>query len=113
VTFLEAIRTCLVKYADFKGRATRPEFWQWIMFVAIVGLSLDVLSSKASTVFMLVTLVPTLAAAVRRLHDTDRSGWLLLVGLLIPIVGWILLIVSCAQEGRHPNRFESVIRAEA
>jgi uncharacterized membrane protein YhaH (DUF805 family) len=101
-----------VKYADFKGWASRSEFWQWVVFVLVALLSLDAISERASAALAVATLVPTLAATVRRLHDTDRTGWLLLV-VLIPFVGWILLIVSCAQEGRHPNRFESEIRAEA
>jgi uncharacterized membrane protein YhaH (DUF805 family) len=54
----------------------------------------------------LATLLPSLAVGARRLHDTNRSGWLQLLWL-IPVVGWILVIVWLAQEGREPNRFGS------
>jgi uncharacterized membrane protein YhaH (DUF805 family) len=111
VTFLESIRTCFVKYLDFKSCATRSEFWQWVLFILVAVLSLGVISDEASMAFTLATLLPSLAVTARRLHDTDRSGWLQLV-VLIPILGWILLIVACAQEGRYPNRFQCETGAE-
>ena len=51
---------------------------------------------------------PYLAVGTRRLHDTDRSGWLQLIGL-IPLIGWIVLIVWFAQEGKEPNRYSSAL----
>jgi len=55
-------------------------------------------------VFTIATLVPAMAVGARRLHDVDKSGWMQLIGL-IPIVGWILVIVWCTQAGKEPNRF--------
>lgn len=106
MTFGESIRTCFSKYAEFNGRATRSEFWWWALFVILASAAIGIVSEVASGVFSLAVLLPYVAVATRRLHDTDRSGWLQLVGL-IPLVGWILLIVWCAQEGKEPNRYSS------
>jgi len=103
MTFLESVRTCFIKYADFGGCASRSEFWWWVLFTFIAQTALDVLSFNVSMAFFIATLLPYTAVTTRRLHDTDRGGWLQLVAL-VPILGWILLIVWCAQEGRA-NRY--------
>ena len=104
--FKQAIETCLrTKYADFSGRASRAEFWWFALFTFIVMVVLDVIvlavqsSGILLTIFGLVFLVvavglivPSLAAIVRRLHDTGKSGWLFLL-VLIPLVGGIVLLV--------------------
>jgi len=114
--FGEAIKVCFGKYAEFKGRARRPEYWWWILFyyLVLIGLSiLDAVITAAggpgvlSLLAILALFLPTLAAGVRRLHDTDRSGWTLLLGL-IPLIGSIILIVFLCQRGTDgPNRFGS------
>ena len=105
--FGEAVSTCLRKYVTFDGRASRPEYWWFALFyliVYIVGLVLDI--ALGTFLFRLITglglLLPSVAAAVRRLHDTGKSGWWYLVGL-IPLIGWIWLIVLLAQ----PSTVES------
>lgn len=103
MSFVESVRTCFVKYADFKGCASRSEFWWWALFSLVVYLVLSFISSKLALVFSLATLLPYLAVTARRLHDTDRSGWWQLIAL-IPLVGWIIVLVWCAQEGKS-NRF--------
>jgi uncharacterized membrane protein YhaH (DUF805 family) len=112
MTFVESVRTCFVKYADFTGCATRAEFWWWTLFNLVGTIALGVVSDKLSVAFTLATALPYLAVTARRLHDTDRSGWLQLLGF-IPVIGWILLIVWCAQEGKHPNRFTGETAATA
>jgi uncharacterized membrane protein YhaH (DUF805 family) len=57
-----------------------------------------------SLVFSLATLIPYIAVGTRRLHDVDRSGWWQLIAL-IPLIGWIIVIIWLAQEGKQPNRF--------
>ncbi|MBU1227741.1 MAG: DUF805 domain-containing protein [Actinobacteria bacterium] len=120
MTFAEAISTCLKKYADFKGRAARPEFWWFYLFAAIVnwGLMLTWISALSdpyndsvppglilSFVVGLALLLPILAAGVRRMHDTGKSGAALFIAL-IPIVGTIILIVWLATEGTPgPNQY--------
>ena len=99
MNFQDAIRTCLTKYADFSGRATRPEYWWFVLFVVLGGILLSLISSILGGVFSLATLLPSLAAATRRLHDTQRSGWWQLIGL-VPVIGVIVLLVFLAQEGK-------------
>ena len=104
MTFGESIKTCVSKYADFSGRAARSEFWWWALFTILISVGLGMISDVVSGIFSLATLLPYLAVGARRLHDTDRSGWWQLIGL-IPLIGWILLIVWFVQEGKEPNRF--------
>ncbi len=106
MTFFESIRTCFTKYADFSGRASRPELWWWVLFVVLASMALGVISHKASAAFTVLTLLPSCAVTTRRLHDTDRNGWTQLLGL-IPIVGLILMIVWCTQPAKEPNRFSA------
>lgn len=104
MSFFESIQTCFAKYADFKGRASRPELWWWVLFVFLASAAASILSPTLSALFSLAVLLPNIAVAARRLHDTDRSGWLQLV-VLIPLIGWLLLIYWCVQPGKEPNRF--------
>jgi uncharacterized membrane protein YhaH (DUF805 family) len=97
--FSQAVQTCLRKYADFSGRASRPEYWWFVLFVFGVGLLLHFVSHLLAGLFHLGMLIPGLAAASRRLHDTNRSGWWQLIGI-VPVLGWIVLIVFLAQEGQ-------------
>ena len=99
MTFQESIRVCFKKYADFTGRAGRPEYWWFILFIIVAGLVASMISDVLGAVFSLATLLPSIAAAARRLHDTNRSGWWLLIGL-VPVIGLIVLIVLLAQEGK-------------
>ena len=96
MTFQESIRVCFSKYADFNGRADRSEYWWFVLFIVIVSLATSMVSSVLSGLFSLGTLLPSIAAATRRLHDTNRSGWWQLM-LIIPVIGAIVLIVFLAQ----------------
>ena len=103
-------------YILFKGRVMRPEFWYFSLYNLLVVLVLSAISciglgwvSTTALVFAilyaLAVITPNIALAVRRLHDTNRSGWWLLVGL-IPVVGWIILIVFMARDThRAENRY--------
>jgi len=104
MTFGESISICFTKYADFTGRASRSEFWWWTLFVILASIATGLISDMVSAIFSLATLLPGLAVGARRLHDTDRSGWLQLLWF-IPVIGWIILIVWLVQEGKEPNRF--------
>jgi len=103
--FSQAVKTCLNKYATFSGRARRSEYWYFFLFMMIVNIVASVLDSvifgDMPLLYLIATLgllVPSIAAGVRRLHDTDKSGWWLLLGL-IPVVGVIVLIVFFSQRG--------------
>ena len=124
MTFFESIATVFRKYADFTGRATRPEYWWFALFSAIVSSVLNALTpfsmnrnmfevgatATSFTGYMslagawsLAVLVPSLAVAVRRLRDADRY-WTELFWVLLPIVGWIILIVHlCAPSTLAPE----------
>jgi len=104
MTFTDAIKTCFNKYANFEGAASRSEYWWFFLFTLLASFALGIVSNKLSLLFSLATLLPGIAVGARRLHDTDRSGWWLLISL-IPLIGAIVLIVFLVQESR-PNRYE-------
>lgn len=90
MTFQEAIRVCFVKYADFTGRASRPEFWWFALFILLSTSALTYLSETIGSIFLIATLLPLLAVGARRLRDSGTNTWWLL-GLLIPVGGIIIL----------------------
>jgi uncharacterized membrane protein YhaH (DUF805 family) len=109
----------LKKYAVFDGRARRTEFWMFTLISTIIIVVLQVLMFKVSAlaallgIYSLAVLVPSIAVGVRRLHDTDRSGWWILIGL-VPFVGGIILIVLMCLEGTPgDNKFGSNPKALA
>ena len=104
MTFQESIKVCFSKYFDFKGRAVRSEYWWFALFIFLASLVLSMISNVLSGLFSLGVLLPSIAAATRRLHDTDRSGWWQLI-VLVPVIGFIVLIVFLAQEGKAESRF--------
>lgn len=106
MTFTESIKTCLSKYASFDGRASRPEYWWWALFMFLLQAATGMVSQNLQGIVSLGFLLPSLAVGARRLHDTDRSGWFLLLSF-IPIVGWIILLIFLIQEGKEPNRFST------
>ena len=94
---------CLKNYAVFSGRARRKEHWYFTLFSLIVMLVLYVLEFVVgllvvlSVIYSFGIIIPSLAVGIRRLHDTGRCGWGMLLNL-IPIVGWIVLIVFLASD---------------
>jgi len=100
--FQESIRVCFSKYADFTGRASRSEYWWFFLFIVLASLGASMISNVLSVIFSLATLLPSIAAATRRLHDTNRSGWWQLI-CLVPVVGLIVIIVFLAQEGKSED----------
>lgn len=110
MNFMQAISAGFSNYVNFSGRAIRSEYWYWFLFVVVVGVVTVIIDSLigytiTNPIFSLATLLPGLAVTVRRLHDLDKSGWFILLGL-IPIVGAIILIIWFCSEGtRGQNRF--------
>ena len=105
------------KYAQFSGRSRRKEFWLFYLLITIATIvltfidisigSFDAVSGFGllSGIFTLAIIVPSLAVSVRRLHDTDRSGWWLLLSI-IPLLGTIVLVVFwCLRGTQGPNEF--------
>lgn len=90
VTFMDAIRICLAKYADFSGRASRAEFWWFFLFVLLVASALTLLHEVLGSIFLIAVLLPLLAVGTRRLRDSGKSGWWQLF-LLVPVGGIVAL----------------------
>jgi len=104
--YIEVMR----KYAVFSGRAQRQEYWMFVLFNVIIVLFLGIIDEMAdsdfessrstlTTLYVLATLIPFLAVGVRRLHDTGRSGWWMLIGV-IPIIGAIVLLIFIIQDSQ-------------
>lgn len=92
----------LKKYAVFSGRSRRAEYWYFVLFNLIIAIILSIISSITADVlgilvflYMLAVFIPGLAVSVRRLHDTGRSGWMILI-TLIPLIGglWLLILMA-------------------
>lgn len=96
--FGTAIKTCFAKYATFEGRARRSEFWFWWLFTFIVSIVLGWIPI-IGWIISLAFIIPNISVAVRRLHDTGRSGWWWWIGLL-PIVGLIILLIFYCQDSQ-------------
>ena len=108
MTFFDAIATALRRFAEFRGRASRPELWWWMLFTALGTAVLSAIpfdEARASgspyvAIWSLVVLLPTLAVAVRRLRDAGR-GWRHLFWILLPAAGPIVLVLLLAQPSRE------------
>ncbi len=106
--FQESVKTCLNKFVDFKGRASRSEFWWFVLFTVLVNFILGAISDKLQGIGALILLLPYLAVAVRRLHDIGKNWYWLLVGI-IPIIGAIVLIYFYVQKSMSTaNEFGDV-----
>lgn len=95
----------LKQYAQFQGKTKRADFWYYVLFYVICGLILGIIDALLhlhgvlNSIFSLALLVPTLAIGARRLHDIGKSGWWQLL-VLVPIVGWIILIYFWVQKSK-------------
>jgi uncharacterized membrane protein YhaH (DUF805 family) len=93
----------LKKYAVFNGRARNKEYWMFTLFSVIASIILTIVGTiigfkSLDLIYVLLTLLPTLGVTIRRLHDTDRRGWWIFLGL-IPLVGFIIMLVFLASAG--------------
>jgi uncharacterized membrane protein YhaH (DUF805 family) len=111
VSFGDAVRTCFSRYVDFSGRARRSEYWYFALcevLVIIAAAVVDAVIGNSSGVLtalaLLAFLLPSLAVTVRRLHDTDRSGWWYLLSF-IPFGGLVLLVFVCQDSTPGPNQW--------
>lgn len=90
LTFFEAIRICFQKYAEFQGRASRPEFWWFALFVTLAASALAYVNENLASIFLIAVLLPFLAVSTRRLRDSGKNPWWSLF-LLVPVGGIVLL----------------------
>jgi uncharacterized membrane protein YhaH (DUF805 family) len=97
MSFSEAVRDGFDHYVNFEGRASRSSFWWWVLFTFIVGVVANILDAAIdATIFSIIVglglILPNLSKAIRRLHDTGRTGWWLLI-ILVPLIGFIVLLI--------------------
>jgi uncharacterized membrane protein YhaH (DUF805 family) len=100
-------KSVLSKYATFSGRARRSEYWYFALANFLISILLGLfgdLGKLVNFVYSLAVIVPSLAVGARRLHDTNRSGWWLLL-ILIPIIGWIWLIILMVLDSAPDNQY--------
>ena len=98
ISFIGAIKLGFQRYFDFSGRSTRAEYWWWVLFAVLAAIVLTIVDNILGTngdgvgaglitgLWELATLIPGLAVTVRRLHDIDKSGWWILLGLLSGLI---------------------------
>ena len=108
----------LKKYAVFSGRARRKEYWMFVLFNVLISFGVTVFGDVVlvllgatdgtgdtlNSLYGLAILVPSLAVSVRRLHDTGRSGWMLLIGL-IPCIGALVLLFFMIEDSGDANQY--------
>ena len=110
MSFTDAIRDGFSKYVTFSGRSSRSAYWWWYLFgvlVLVVSLAIDYALGAGGILYALVALamlLPNLAVLVRRLHDSGRSGWWILIAL-VPLIGAIVLLVFTLQGSDPPNQW--------
>lgn len=119
-TFEGAVRSAIQEhYCDFNGRASRSDYWWFALFAFILGAVFKILgifigdvAQIISLIVSLALLLPSLGLGVRRLHDINRSGWMLLIGL-IPLIGTIILIIwFCKESQMTENEYGPVPHLE-
>ena len=110
MSFTEAIRDAFSKYVTFRGRSSRSAYWWFYLFgvlAVLAALAIDTALDTGGVVYVLVALVlllPNLAVSIRRLHDAGHSGWWMLIAL-VPLIGFIVLLVFTLQGSQPPNRW--------
>ena len=118
MNFFESIKSCFIRYTDFSGRSMRSEYWNFAVFIIVLTIVADYLDAKIagvsyldyygfgtlSIILTIVTIVPSTAVSIRRLHDINKSGWWLLLALtvigIIPLIYW-----ACKKSDEKENRF--------
>jgi uncharacterized membrane protein YhaH (DUF805 family) len=97
MNFVDAVKKCFAKFADFNGRAGLSEFWWFVLFSFLGGLVLNFVSSSLANIFNLVLFVPTIAVTARRLHDINKSGWMQLWWTIGGIIGVCMMVYGFAS----------------
>ena len=111
---VSSVTSCLKRYCKANGRACRSEYWYWQLALFILGLIIGGIETamgygidESSTISKLIDLalfLPGLNVFIRRMHDIGRSGWNLF-WVLLPVIGWIILLVYCCKPSGEPNEY--------
>jgi uncharacterized membrane protein YhaH (DUF805 family) len=102
MSFMDAVKSGIGKSFNFRGRASRSEYWWWILASVLFQIICAIIALLGNigiaAIFPVLLIPPTTTVIVRRLHDIEKSGWFFLI-VLIPIVGILYLIYLFIQEG--------------
>lgn len=104
VGIMEATKLFFTRYADFKGRSRRSEYWWATLVIGIIGSILSTALPEIAGLWSLAILIPSIAICVRRLHDIGKSGWWYLINC-IPLVGQIIFIVWACKDSTEDNQW--------
>ncbi len=118
--FVQAVKSFYRNYFNFKGRSSRSEYWWPALLMAIFYIPLIIINEQigpsgtvgglelvvliVTLLFFLVSIIPSIAVTIRRLHDQNRSGWWVLISL-VPIISLVLIVFMCLPGTHGPNRF--------
>lgn len=101
---LTAVQLFFTRFADFKGRARRSEYWWASLFVYILNMALTAIAPEAGSMLTVVLLIPSTALCIRRLHDVGKSGWWYLL-IFVPFGAFVLLYWCCKDSDPNPNKW--------
>ena len=107
MNFVESIQTCYKKFFDFSGRASKSEYWWFQLYNAIIYVLSFVFQGDLVlllSILIIVNLIPMYAVGVRRIHDSDKSGWFVLISL-IPLIGLYIFVLLLQDGSKGKNRF--------
>ena len=107
MNFVESIQTCYKKFFDFSGRASKSEYWWFQLYNAIIYVLTFIFQGDLVLLFsilIIVNLIPVYAVGVRRIHDSDKSGWFVLISL-IPLIGLYIFVLLLQDGSKGKNRF--------
>ena len=118
MTIIENYKSVISKYAQFEGKATRSEYWYFFLANLIIGIVLSIVSGIIGDsngilglIYSLIVFLPSLAVAVRRLHDTNRSGWWVLI-VLLPFIGWIWFFILMVLPSANTTAKSTGVRSD-
>lgn len=104
VDFLGAVQLFFANFANFKGRASKSEYWWSVLFCFLVTFVIGLVSAELSSIASLILFIPQLSVAIRRLHDTGKS-WVYYLFGLIPLAGFIILIIFFCKDSEGDNQW--------
>ena len=107
MNFIESIQTCYKKFFDFSGRASKSEYWWFQLYNTILYILTFVFQNDLALLFsilIIANLIPVFAAGVRRVHDSNKSGWWILISF-VPIIGLYIIVLLITDGSKGKNRF--------
>lgn len=108
--FVDAVKSGFSRYVDFKGRSARSEYWWWLLFfmigyvIFLALISVSDIFGIVGGIFYLAMISPSIAVAIRRLHDLDKSGWWYLLSF-VPLANFVLIYWFCLRGTVGPNQY--------